>query len=136
MSMLNAKQKHRKLTFSSQRRGRCIRISMGSVSAVRTMSSEIPLFSVFVAKHDYVRPLLHDTNRDILYLHLPLSLVGCMMKPVGLGPRSNASLENWQTRQSMTDLIRQFCICEGPCFFLLSVCHDDLTGKTILGRSY
>jgi hypothetical protein len=37
------------LTFSSQRRGRCRRISSGSVSAVRMMNSAIPRFRVFVA---------------------------------------------------------------------------------------
>ena len=37
-------------TFSSQSRGRCKRISRGSVSAVRTMSSAIPRFKVFVAR--------------------------------------------------------------------------------------
>lgn len=36
-------------TFSSQRSGRCSRISRGSVSAVRTMISAIPRFRVFVA---------------------------------------------------------------------------------------
>jgi hypothetical protein len=36
-------------TFSSQRSGRCSRISSGSVSAVRMMNSAMPRFSVFVA---------------------------------------------------------------------------------------
>lgn len=37
-------------TFSSQSKGRCKRISIGSVSAVRMMSSAIPRFRVFVAR--------------------------------------------------------------------------------------
>lgn len=56
------------VTFSSQSKGRCKRISRGSVSAVRIMSSAIPRFRVFVARenamkmcpggvegHDYLR---------------------------------------------------------------------------------
>ena len=35
--------------LSSQRRGRCSKISIGSVSAAITMNSEMPRFSVFVA---------------------------------------------------------------------------------------
>ena len=48
-SRLSPRLKARRATFSSQSRGRCKRISIGSVSAVRTISSAIPRLSVFVA---------------------------------------------------------------------------------------
>ena len=37
-------------TLSSQRRGKCNKISIGSVSAVRMMISAMPRFKVFVAE--------------------------------------------------------------------------------------
>ena len=40
-------------TLSSQRRGRCRRISRGLASAASTTNSEMPRFSVLVAAHNY-----------------------------------------------------------------------------------
>lgn len=49
------KKREREHTFSSQRRGRCKRISRGSVSAVRTMNSATPRLRVLVAVKANIR---------------------------------------------------------------------------------
>jgi hypothetical protein len=49
--------------LSSQSKGRCKRISRGSASAARTMNSEIPRLSVFVAEIKDTRELIADENK-------------------------------------------------------------------------
>jgi hypothetical protein len=75
-------------TFSSQRRGRCKRISRGSVSAVRTMNSATPRLRVLVAVNVNIRCREIGKGLDVAHLHLHLFLIVCTDRPVGPSPIS------------------------------------------------
>lgn len=51
-------------TLSSARRGRCRRISMGSVSAAMTTNSEMPRFRVLVAAKQTGKILANEDVRE------------------------------------------------------------------------
>ena len=118
--MLNAKQKHRKLTFSSQRRGRCIRISMGSVSAVSTMNSAIPRLSVLVAEMtiskcssniDRASLTLVSTLLDLLVLTSLLDQVQNLLRRSALRERSCLRFP--------PHLVGQCSVCQRPSLAVL-----------------
>ena len=120
MSTLSTRQRGRELTFSSQRRGRCIRISIGSVSAVSTMNSAIPRLSVLVAemtisKHSFnicIGALtLVSTLLDLLILTSLLNQVQNLLRGSALGKRSCLRFP--------PHLVGQGSVCQGPSFAVI-----------------
>ena len=121
--MLSTRQRGRELTFSSQRRGRCIRISIGSVSAVSTMNSAIPRLSVFVAE---MTISIYSPNICRRALTLVSTLLDLLILTSLLDQVQNLLRGSDRERSCLRvppHLVRQCSVCQGPSFaVILSHC--------------